>query len=604
MLKVQNILAVILLLSSTIVQSQEVEFNVSAPSVVAQGEQFRLTYTLNARPQEFNPPSFGNFYILAGPSTSSSSSVEIINGKMSQTFNYSYTYILEATTEGRFTIEPARVVVNKKEYTTQPIEIEVVKGTSQQSRSGQTAQPGGQEVTAASTEDMFVAIEFDKNNIYRGQAVLATIKLYTRSNISGFEDIKFPSFTGFWNQEVETPSNVNFQRVNLDGKIYNMGVLKKYLLFPQRSGDITIEPFQIVVLTPQRSGRSQSIFDEFFGAYQTVRKRLTSKPLTLKVKDLPANAPQSFSGAVGRFSLDAKLDKQQLKTNEAINIQVRIAGSGNLRLIETPKITFPGGFEAFDPKVTDNISTTQQGSTGAKTFDFVAIPRTPGNFDLGQVEFTYFDPTQEKYVTLKSKPLSVKVDADGTEPGTIQVVGFGKEDVRFIGKDIRFIKTENVRLVLNPLTLFGSKLFVVIIIILIVGFVFAFLAISRLRKLKGNVALVKTRKANKVARKRLKEARNYLQQDNNEKFYEELLRAMWGYVSDKLSIPLANLSSESVRETLISHNAPDDSVNSFNEIVSTCEYARYAPKSEHSQMADIYEKAHSLISALESVIRK
>ena len=243
---------------------QDVEFTVTAPSVVAQGEQFRLSFTLNARPQEFNPPSFDSFYILAGPSTSSSSSVEIINGKMTQTFNYSYTYILEATTEGKFTIEPAKVTVAKKEYSTKPFTIEVVKGTTNPSSQNSQGQQSSQQAASQPTNDMFVSVDLDRKTIYRGQAVLATIAIYTRSNIAGFEEVKFPSFTGFWNQEVETPNNVTFQRVNLNGKIYNMGVLKKYLLFPQRTGEIKVDPFEIVVLTQMRSGRSQSIFDDFF----------------------------------------------------------------------------------------------------------------------------------------------------------------------------------------------------------------------------------------------------------------------------------------------------------------------------------------------------
>lgn len=583
---------------------QDVEFSVSAPSVVAQGEQFRLSFTLNARPQEFNAPSFDNFYILAGPSTSSSSSVEIVNGKMTQTFNYSYTYILEATKEGKFTIEPAKVTVSRKEYSTQPFAIEVVKGTSRASSQGTQGQQGAQQSTNQTDNDMFVSVELDRKSIYRGQAVLATIAIYTRSNIAGFEDIKFPSFTGFWNQEVETPNNVTFQRVNLGGKIYNMGVLKKYLLFPQRTGEIKIDPFEIVVLSQQRSGRPQSIFDDFFGTYQTIRKRLASKPVTLKVKELPAKAPASFSGAVGKFSFEAKLDKQKVKTNEALTLQVRISGSGNIRLIETPKVEFPGGFEQFDPKVSDNINTTSQGASGAKTFDFVAIPRTPGKFDLGQVEFTYFDPLKEQYVTLKSKLLEIEVETDGSETGTLQAVGFGKEDVKFIGKDIRFIKTETSKLTKGVSFVYGSMLLPILFIVLLVIAVVAFLLIQQNRKLNSNISLVKTRQASKVAQRRLKQARKFMEESNNELFYNELLRALWGYVSDKLSIPVANLTSDLVKEKLLLQNIEEQDVEEFLSIISTCEYTRYAPKSESSQLTNVYQRAHNLISKIEGTIKK
>jgi hypothetical protein len=223
---------------------------------------------------------------------------------------------------------------------------------------------------------------------------------------------------------------------------------------------------------------------------------------------------------------------------------------------------------------------------------------------LGHVEFSYFDPTQEKYVTLKSKPLALQVEADGSDPGTLQVVGFGKEDVRFIGKDIRFIKTENISLRRNTLILFGSKLFVALNLIFVIAFFIVVFLISRSRKLSGNIALVRTRKANKIARKRLKEVHRFLVQDNSEMFHDELLRAMWGYVSDKLSIPLSSLSSESVKDTLLEHNVSENDVEEFIGIISTCEYARYAPKGMASQMADLYHKSLNLISTLEGVIKK
>jgi hypothetical protein len=588
--------------------AQDVEFSVTAPNVVAVGEQFRLVYKLNARPQEFNPPSFDNFYILAGPSTSTSSSIQIINGQMTQTYEFSYTYILEATTEGKFTIEPAIAIVSKKEHKSKPISIEVVKGTTGQSSTGrQQQQRQGaqtQPQTDQGADEMFVAVEFDKKTAYRGQPILATVKIYTRQNISGFDEVKFPAFNGFWSQEVETPSNVNFQRVNLDGRIYNMGILKKYLLFPQRTGDIEIEPFEIVVLTQQRGGRPQSMFDEFFGTFQTVRKRLASKTNTLKIRDLPPNAPPSFTGAVGKFNIEATFDKTEIKTNEAANLKVRVAGSGNLRLIETPKVQFPGGFEVFDPKTTDRINTTLQGATGSKIFEYVAIPRAPGNFDMGTLEFTYFDPTLEKYVTLRSKPLSLNVEADGSEPTNLQMVGFGREDVRFIGQDIRFIKTEGFILSITGTTLFASTQYVILLISLLILFAGAFVWLNQMQKLKGNIALIRTRKANKMARKRLKMAQKFLLESNSEKFYDELLRALWGYVSDKLSIPIANLTTDSAKETLAIHNVSEFDIEEFTKIVSTCEFARYAPKSVPSQMNVLYDSALTLIARLEGVIEK
>lgn len=596
---------VLLFLSSCVnIFAQDVEFSVSAPNVVAVGEQFRVVYKLNARPQELNPPAFDNFYILAGPSTSTSSSIQIINGQMTQTYEFTYTYILEATEAGKFTINPATATVSKRDYKTEAIEIEVVQGSkpSQPSRT----QPGtsSQPQTEQPADNIFVDIEFDRQTAYRGQPILATLKIYTRSNIAGFEDIKFPSFNGFWSQDVETPNNIRFERVNVDGRIYNMGVLKKYLLFPQRTGDIKIEPFEIVVVAQQQGGRPQSIFDEFFGSHQNVRVRLASKEKTLKIRDLPPNAPASFTGAVGSFNLEAGFDKTELKTNEAVNLKVRVAGSGNLRLIETPRFEFPSSFEVFDPKTSDRINTTSQGATGSKNFEYVAIPRGPGNFDLGAMEFSYFDPIKEKYITLKSKPLALTVEADGSEHKGTQIVGFAREDIRFIGQDIRFIKTDGFKLSRGFPILIGSSKYYLLIIIILVIFAATFWYIHQRRMLLNNIMLVKTKRAKKVARKRLQEAQKHLLQSNSELFHEELLKALWGYIADKLSIPVASLSSDSARETLLKNSVDNADAEEFLRIISVCEYARYAPRGEHSQMKELYDSAIALISKLEEIIGK
>ena len=598
--------ALLLLASCVNIFAQDVEFTVSAPNVVAVGEQFRVVFKLNARPQELNPPAFDNFYILAGPSTSSSSSIQIINGQMTQTYEYTYTYILEATEAGKFRIDPATATVSKRDYKTEPIEIEVVQGSkpSQPSRTqpGTSTQPQAQPDQPA--DNIFVDIEFDRQTAYRGQPILATLKIYTRSNIAGFEDIKFPSFDGFWSQDVETPNNIRFERVNVEGRIYNMGVLKKYLLFPQRTGDIKIEPFELVVVAQQQGGRPQSIFDEFFGSYQNVRVRLASKEKTLKIRDLPPNAPASFTGAVGSFNLEAAFDKTELKTNEAVNLKVRVAGSGNLRLIETPRFEFPSSFEVFDPKTSDRINTTSQGATGSKNFEYVAIPRGPGSFDLGTLEFSFFDPIKEKYVTLNSKPLTLNVVADGSEQKGPQMVGFGREDIRFIGQDIRFIKTDGIRLSTGYPILIGSAKFYLLLTIILIMFAGAFWYIHQRRKLLNNIMLIKTKRAKKVARKRLHEAQKHLLQSNSELFHDELLKALWGYIADKLSIPVANLSSDSARETLLSNGVDKSDAEEFLRIISVCEYARYAPKSEHSQMRELYDNAIALISKLEEIIGK
>ncbi len=585
--------------------AQDVEFTVQAPNIVAVGEQFRVVYTLNVRPAEFFHPNFGSFAVLAGPSTASSSSVQIVNGKMSQTHSYSYTYIVEATTEGQQTIGPAKVTVGRDSHETQALVINVVSGggSSPRQQGGQQAQTRQQAQSADTQQELFVTVELDRKTVFRGQPLLATIQIYTRHGISGFEDVKFPQFTGFWNQELETPNRINFERVNLDGRIYNRGVIRKYLLIPQRSGELTIDPFEIVTLYQQRAGSSQSIFDDFFGAYQTQSRRLTSKPLTVTVKNLPPNAPPSFTGAVGKYTFDATFDKNSLKTNEAATLRMRVSGSGNLRLVESPRVEYPASWEVFDPKVIDNLTTTQEGISGIKTFEQVFIPRTPGQIELNRIEFTYFDPSKEQYVTLRSQPLALSIEADESEQQQPQLASFGKEDVRFIGKDIRFIKTTSTELKANGNFLLGSTTYTVTCISVVSAFVGLFFLITRKRKLEGNVVLVRTRKANRVARKRLQAVRQFLEEGNADRFYEELLRALWGYVSDKLSIPLAHLSADSARETLLGSGVEGILVDDFMKIIEECEYARYAPKEQLSPMANLYDSAHATISRLEGMLR-
>lgn len=592
--------------------AQEVEFIATAPHVVAQGEQFRLVYMLNSRPKQFNAPSFEGFYVLSGPNTSSSSSVQIINGKMTQSHEYTYTYILEAEKEGVLSIEPAQATIDKKEYQSNPVKIEVVSGSA---RSQPAQQSHGSRATASEQRsepqqtkeqpEIFVDISFDKREVYHGEPILATISIYTRQNIAGFDDVKFPSFTGFWSQEVETAQNVTFNRVNLDGRIYNEGVLKKYLLFPQKTGEINIEPFEIVVLTQERTGgRGHSIFDDFFGTYQTARQRLVTREKTITVKELPTPAPSTFTGAVGNFTLDASLDKHEVKTNEAVNLKVRVAGAGNLRLLNAPKVDFPPGFEVFDTKTTDKISTTTKGATGSKVFDMVAIPRAPGHFDFGTVEFTYFNPVQQKYITLASQNLELNVEPDENDHMGVPIMGVGREDIRFIGEDIRFIKTQWKMPTKNALFLISTLKYKLIILLLLLIFVVLFWWIQSQRSLANNIALVRTRKANRVARQRLKQAHVFLSENNRDSFYEELLRALWGYVSDKLSIPVAELSGDTIKITLEKEGVSVVDVDEFMHLISQVEFARYAPAGEQTQMADLYHNSIELIAKFDAVLNR
>jgi len=604
----QLIVFIGLLLFSGVTNAQDLKFEAFAPGLVAVGEQFRLTYSLNKRPSSFTPPEITNFEVLAGPSTSQSTSVEFINGKVSQTENISYTYILEATKEGKFTIDPASVVVSNNELKSNSVIIEVVKqsNSSQQQTQGQS---GGERQVQESrndlpSSDLFVTLDLNRSSAYIGEPIVATLKLYTRVNIAGFEDFKFPAFNGFWSQEIETPTNINFQRENVNGKIYNMGVIRRYLLFPQKNKTLEIEPFELDILYQKRVNSSQSIFDEFFGSVETFKKKLSSKTVTLNVKDLPADAPVSFKGGVGYFKIEPTIDKKAVKANEAVTLKLKIVGRGNIKLIESPKIEFPAGFEVFDPKTTDKISNGIDGASGYKLFEYVAIPRTPGDFKIAPIVFSYFDPAQAKYVSLKSDEFNIHVSSDGADSGRVSMYGYGKEDIKFIGKDIRFIKNKTATLKRFNGFFIGSWVFYLLILILLSAFGGFVYIMSKHRREMSDIMLIRNKKANKVAIKRLKVADSHLKVENKELFFEEIHKAMWGYLADKLKIPVSNLTSDNARLELEKREVSTDDIEEFMRIISVCEYARFAPKTEYSEMSSLYNSAHLLITKLEQIIKK
>lgn len=598
-----------LLLLSGLTFAQDVKLEVFAPSLVAVGEQFRLTYSINKQPTSLTPPEIKNFEILAGPSSSHSTSVQIINGKVSQSETISYTYILEAKKEGKFNIDPAVAVVDNQELKSNPVTIEVINQNNSSQQQQSQGQSNNQQERAQTRDDLpnselFVGVDVSRRSTYLGEPIVATLKLYTTVSLANFEDSKFPPFNGFWSQEIETAPNIEFKREKVNGKIYNVGVIKKYLLFPQKNKSLVIDPFELVVLYQQRVNRSQSIFDDFFGSVETYRKKLVSNPITINVMDLPANAPESFKGGVGNFRLEPSLDKKNVKTNEAITLKLKISGSGNIKLIDSPKIEFPEGFEVYDPKTTDKITTSGDGASGYKLFEYVAIPRSPGNFSIPPIEFTYFDPSKAQYVTLKSEEYNIKVSSDGADSGNILVYGYGKEDIKFIGKDIRFIKTG--KLGVKPYASFyiGSALFYLTIIFLLLCFGAAIYYMGKHQKELSDIMLIKNKKANKIARKRLQIAESHLKANIRDLFFEEIHKAMWGYLSDKLSIPVSNLTSENARIELNLKGVAEIDIEEFMRIISVCEYARFSPATDDSEMNSLFNSAHQLIMKLEQIIKK
>ena len=602
----QFILTLLLLIPAVFAGADNVRFTMSGPKVVSEGEQFRLSFNLNEEGSDLQVPDMPNFDVLMGPSTSQSSSIQIINGKTTQSVSFSYIFILRAKKVGTFTIRPGSIKVDGKVYESNDLTIQVVKGQAPQSSTSGNQQQEQESAAGGniSKDDLFVKIDLDKHNVYKGEQIIATVKIYVAPNvpISSFDDVTLPSYAGFWTQEVDVPNQISFTREVYHSKIYQVGVLKKTILFPQQIGKIKIDPFQITCLVRQRVRQSRSFFDDFFDQYRTVRAKVVSDPETVNVKDLPTQ-PAGFYGGVGNLDFSASLDKNELKSDQAATLKITVSGSGNLRLIDAPKVEFPKDFEVYDPKTSEKLNATNGGLTGSKTFEYLFIPRFKGDYTIPPVKFATFNPATGKYKYDQSQEFKLHVEKGDEDQNTTVTSAYSKEDVRFIGKDIRYIKQGQYNLKAKESSFYGSLTFYSSYLgSLLLFLIFAFVYRKKLKE-NANVQLLRNKQANKVAKRRLKEAANFLKQDKSEQFYEAVLKAFWGYLSDKLSIPVAELNRENATAALSKRQVSQEAIDEFIQIVDNCEYARYAPSAVEGTKGEIYQKAAALMGKLEKQIR-
>lgn len=585
----------------------QTEIKVQTHNVVAADEQFNVTFVIEG---EGNPSGFTwtpgeDFNVLWGPQQGRSTSVQIVNGKTTKSVQTTYTYVLRPLKAGTFTLAQASAKIKGKDIHSQPVSIEVVaagsSGSSQQSSS--SAKPQTQQrqsVGQVSDEDIFLRMSLSRNNLVVGEPVTATIKLYQRVNIAGFESVNFPTFNGFWSQEIESPTNIEFSRETYEGQIYNSALLRKFVLIPQQQGRLTIDPAELVCLVQMRvSSPGTSIFDGFFDDYRTVRKKVASQPITLNVASLPAGAPASFGGGVGEFSINAKLSKDALKTHEAASLIVTISGNGNVSLLEAPKVDFPPDMEVYDTKVSENVN--KGGTSGSRIYEFPFIPRSYGDFVIEPITYSYYDVNSKKYVTLQTQPIPVSVEK-GTETETYSasVPSVSRKDVRNLGSDIRFINTKSS--LLNPKGEFlvGSGSFWILIILVLVAGAGVLAVHVRVAERRADVVGTRNRKATKMALKRLHLAETFLKQNLYTAFYEELHKALLGFISDKLNIPVAELSKDRISEALKDGHVDESYIQTFIGIVDACEFARYSPDSGHDAMAAHYNSAVDVISSIDS----
>lgn len=579
--------------------SAEISFEASAKSTVSVGERFQISFSLNNNGSGFKAPSFAGFEILSGPNQSTS--MQFVNGAMSQSLTY--TYVLQASKEGTFTIAPAKIKVNGTEIESNELKITVVKGAAntQSQQGGKQQGTQGQQGSSSSDGQTFVRISFSKTKAYRGEAIVVTHKIYTKQSIVGFEDVKFPSYDGFWSEDIQQPQQITLNRENYNGEVYNAGVLKQSILYPQKAGKIQIEPFTVDVVIREQTRGGNSIFDQFFGSYQDVKKSLKTSPTSLDILPYPlADQPSDFSGLTGDFSMKAEITKSQVEANEAVNLKITINGTGNMKQVNAPDLEFPPDIEAYDPKTSDNIKTNATGLSGSRTFDYLLIPRHAGEFKIGPFSFSYFDAVKGKYVALSQPEFTLTVGKGNSEEDKATGVTIAsKEDLKVLGSDIRYIKTNEATVTEKGKYFFRSPLFFTLSgapLLLYLGF---FLWHRNMVKQSGNVALMKSRRANKIAGKRLALAKKFLQEKKRNEYYEEIFKALWGYISDKLSIPVAELTKEKIKETMLAKNVNEATINEFITLLDKAEFARFAPAGGEREMDTTYSESIDVISKIE-----
>lgn len=602
MMRLRHFMLVLSLLMLSWAASAQVSFTVDAPALTALGRPFNVAFTIDAEPEQnsFKAPEFEeNFDVVAGPSTSVGRSMQFINGKQSSSYNYTITYALMPRESGTFTIGSASVKVDGKTYTTRPMLVEVIAEKQGAGVKTPNASPEG----SIGRDDILLRLKVSDTELYKGESLRASLVLYTRVTVENIESLTMPPFDGFWSQELSFDNAPSREEYN--GRVYETYKITELLLSPQESGKIVI-PEAVMDVVAQVVVQDRRNYDPIFGGRQVYRvsRELKSAPVTINVKEFPAGAPQSFNGAVGNFSLRSTMPAAEIDANSADQIELTISGTGNLKFITAPRITLPESFEVYDTKVVDNCKVTATGTTGSLTYTYPFVARSAGAFTIPRIEFSFFNPDTQAYETLATEPFTLVVKDDGSiaasAPATSNYNYGGP--MRQLDRDIRFIHTGKL-----PKRAAAAFILTLLYWLAIVAMVALFILIyavlrKRIRE-RSNTVARRMRHADKMAVQRLRMAERYMNEANRHAFYEEMLRAMWGYISDKFNIPVASLTKEKIREELYRRNVAEATAEQFCEVISRSEEAQYAP-SASGKMTDIYAEAVEVISKIESAVKR
>ena len=603
-------LTTLILLTTLAAVADEVTFVTSAPKAVVVNQQFRLKYTVNRHNvKEPRLPQISDFRILSGPSRSQQSSTQIINGNVTSSQSLTFTYILVAEKEGEFTLPGATVSVDGNEITSNKVTVKVLpqdkanaarQSASQGSR-GQR-QPGNTSVDIAAN-DLFMTATLNKTNVVEQEAVLLTFKVYSAVNLTALNG-KIPDLKGFQIQEVELPPEKEWQLEHYNGRNYRTILWQQYVLFPQQSGEIEIPSATFEGVVAQQV-RPIDPFDFFGGSnYVEVKKELRTPRLKLNVQKLPSGKPEGFSGAVGSFKISSSVSATELKANEAVTLRLVISGTGNMKLIKTPEVEFPEDFEVYDPKVDNKFSLRTNGFSGNKVIEYLAIPRFGGDYTLPSIKFSYYDIASKEYKTIETESYLLKVEKGSNEDNAAVAAYVSKEELNLLGQDIRFIKRGEAQFARKGDHLFGSTLYYISYIIPLLLFVLYIVIHHKKVAENANLAALRTKKANKVAVKRLKVAKKFLKENRKSEFYDEILKTLWGYMSDKLSIPVSQLSKDNIAVELEKKGVEAQLIAEMNNVLNECEFARYAPGDAGEAMDKVYKMSIEAISKMENSIKR
>lgn len=592
----------VFLIFSIITINSQTKFSVKAPSQVIEGQRFRIVYTLtNGDGEDLKVPEFEGITNLYGPARSQSSQITIINGKTTSTKDESYTYTVVAPKQGTYTIPSATIKSDGKEYSSNSVTIKVLPddGTSANASQSNGIRSTNQTI---GEEKIFARMILSKSSAYEQEPILVTFKVYAKgANIVSLNNANFPTFENFVLQDIPI-KNPQIELEHYNGENYQVVAIKKALLYPQKSGKIEISKGDIdVVVQVIRPVQG------FFGigqGYVEEERKLSIPSTAVNIKSLPTDKPSSYINAVGKnFTIKSTLSSTNTKVNDALTYKLVIAGNGNINYIKEPEIKFPADFEVYDPKIDIYSEPTSSGVEGSKTIEYILIPRSAGNFKIPSIDFSYFNLATNSYKTVTADGYELKVEKGASTQGETIADFTNKEDLKVLAKDIRYLKTNNFELSKETKPIFGTFIYWIYYIVPLLIFITYIIINRKQAQLSSNIELLKNKKANKVATKRLKLARAYLKDHNKEMFYAELLKAVWGYISDKLTIPLSELSKENISNELRNYGAGDEIVEKIINVINSCEFAQYAPSQDDQIMDRLYNDVVDIIGNMEDVVR-